>query len=412
MKWIVLFILSCGASSLLGGESWSRFRGPNGSGIGQAKIPAKWLKTDRRWVTTLPGIGYGSPIVWGSNVFLQAAEAKGQKRLVVCLDTATGKIAWSKAFAARTHRKHKFNSYASSTPTADAERVYACWGTPKELTIVALSHAGELVWRRDLNAVKGGHGFGASPIVHEGMVILNNDQDGDSSLLALDGVTGKTRWEVKRKSLRLTYATPCVFRPSKDGAAQLIFTNWQHGVTSINPTNGKVNWENRLFGKTKERAIGSPLVVGDLVIGTCGFVTEKKHLVAMRPEKVADGKAMVVWRTDEHVPHIPTALFYQEHLYLWADQGILTVVKPSNGEMIYRKRIPDVADRFFGSPVATDGKIFCISDGGSVVVLAAGEKFEVLAVNELDATCRATPAIAGNAMYVRAGNELICIGGR
>ena len=170
---------------------------------------------------------------------------------------------------------------------------------------MALNHDGKTKWRANLGPVKGGHGFGASPIIHKNLLILNNDQDGESTLLALDKHTGTLKWETPRRSKRLTYSTPCLYKaPGRN--EELIFTNWTHGISGIDPVTGKLEWENNVFNQTsKERAIGSPIVAGNLVIGTCGFVTKLKHVVALRPK---GDKMEEAWRIEKSVPHIPTPL--------------------------------------------------------------------------------------------------------
>src|SRR5207244_607730 len=131
--------------------------------------------------------------------------------------------------------------------------------TPDKITLTALSHDGKIVWQSDQGPFKSQHGFGVSPIVFEDLVILPNDQDGGGSLIALEAQTGKLRWTVPRQPKNATYSTPCVYQPQgKD--AQLIFTNWQHGVTALDPRTGKTTWELSVFDVNKqERAIASPV---------------------------------------------------------------------------------------------------------------------------------------------------------
>ena len=133
--------------------------------------------------------------------------------------------------------------------------------------------------------MNGGHGFGVSPILHNGLLILPNDQEkGGGFIIALDKLTGETKWKIPRGSKRLTYATPCLYSPAS-GEPQLILTNWWLGITSLNPLSGKQNWEEDVFGKPhSERAIASPITYKHLVYGTCGFTTKDKHLVAMDPD--------------------------------------------------------------------------------------------------------------------------------
>ena len=393
-------------TTLLPAENWPRFRGPNGAGVANGAIPVTWKKEHFKWKTPLPGVGHGSPVAWEGYVYLLCADEETGKRTTVSVNAQTGKINWKTSFDAATHKHHKQNSFASSTPAVDESAVYFSWGTPAQLSMVALGHDGKLKWHANLGPVKGGHGFGASPIVHGNLVILNNDQDGESSLVALDKSTGTVKWKTPRQSKRLTYSTPCLFTmPGRE--PELIFTNWHHGITGINPATGKITWENDVFGKpAKERAIGSPIIAGNLVIGTCGFVTKLKHVVALRPE---GNKMIEAWRIEKSAPHIPTPLLLGKNLFLWNDQGIVTCVETATGKTHWSERAIR-SGRFYGSPVAANGNIYCAESNGKLVVIRGDGKFEVLATNDLDETCHTTPAIAGGLMFVRTYKNLLAIG--
>ena len=233
---LLLTTIACAfAGSSLPAREWTRFRGPNGSGISTATtIPVKWTEKDYNWKIKLPGIGHGSPVVWKDRLFLVAEQGDGKTRLVICVNTGSGKILWQQKFASSSHKKHRKNSYASSTPAVDEKQVYVAWATPQKLTLMALDHDGNIKWEKDLGPLKGGHGFGASPIVYKDKIILSNDQNGKSSLIAVEKATGKVVWNVPRRSQRLTYSTPCVYK--REGRPEeLIFTNWRHGITAVDP---------------------------------------------------------------------------------------------------------------------------------------------------------------------------------
>ncbi len=403
---VLIFLALIHAGSTLLADNWPRFRGHNGTGNSTNQFAAKWTETSFKWRTKLPGPGHGSPTVWNGRVFVLCGNRQTGERITTCVDATTGKIQWAYTHEAETHRTHKFNTFASSTPAADAERVYFSWGTPAKLTLIAYTHSGEKAWESDLGPVKGGHGFGASPVVYRDLILLNNDQDGVSSLIAVDRKTGKTRWSIPRDSKRLSYSSPCVYRNAK-GEDEVIFTNWHHGITGVNPETGKVLWENDVFGKpSPERAIGSPVLAGELVIGSCGFVTKLKHIVALRP---VPGKkaAEEVWRIERSVPHIPTALVVDHLIYLWNDQGIVTCAKNQTGEVLWNER---VSGEITSSPVRAGDKIFCAAKDGKVTVIPANGKFEILAVNDLKEQCFSTPAIANGRMYFRTADHLIAVG--
>jgi outer membrane protein assembly factor BamB len=406
----LLFALLVSTDKPASGQEWTRFRGPNGTGVSAAtNIPVEWGADDYRWKISLPGKGHGSPVVWGNRLFVNAERNDGGTRVVICVDTRDGRTLWSRDFEASNHKKHKVNSFASSTPVVDDKHVYVSWAVPKKLTLLALDHEGNEVWNADLGPFKGGHGFAGSPIVYGETIILANDQNGKSSLIAVDRNTGRVLWNVPRHSKRITYSTPCVYSP-KGREPVLIFTNWQHGITAINPTNGKTVWEKSVFLLSRsERAIGSPVIAGDLVIGTCGFVTAEKHVVAVRPGK--SGKpddVEEVWRIERGVPHIPTALVHKDRVYLWSDKGIVTCANAQTGKTVWMKR---VGGNYLGSPICVNDRLYAINDAGEVVVIAAADEYKLLARNPLGERSQSTPAIAGGMMFLRSLSHLYAVGG-
>jgi outer membrane protein assembly factor BamB len=399
------------ASAACHAQDWTRFRGPNGSGVSAATtVPVKWTEKDYNWNIALPGVGHGSPVVWKDRLFLMAEEGKGATRVVMCVRTTDGSVLWKKTFESSSHRKHRKNSFASSTPAVDEKHVYVAWATPRKLTLMALDHDGTVKWDVDLGRVKGGHGFAASPIVYDDLVVLSNDQNGKSSLIAVDRMSGKVRWNVPRRSERLTYSTPCVYE-RKGRPAELIFTNWRHGITGVDPKTGGTNWEAGVFDQaSKERAIGSPIIDGELIVGTCGFVKNPKHLVVVRPGEGAKPKDVKeLFRVERNVPHIPTPLAYNGRLYLWADNGVVSCYEIKTGKQLWVQRI---GGNFFGSPVCVNGRLYCVNDKGTVVVIAAADTFQLLAKNPLNEACQSTPAVANGAMFVRTESHLVSIGGK
>lgn len=405
----LLFVLP----SLFCSENWPRFRGNNGDGYSDCNIPHQWNESSYRWSLKLDEPGHGSPSVWGELVFLNSSTDQGKTRKVIAVEAKTGEVKWQRSYRSKTHKTHRFNSFASSTPALDEKRVYSVWGHATELLVTAHTHEGKLLWERDLGGVKGGHGFAVSPIVFEDLLIVPNDQEkGGGAHYGLDCKTGEIRWKVPRASKRLTYSTPCIFT-SPQGNPELIFTNWWLGFTSLEPKTGKKLWELSVFGRPhSERAISSPIVAGDLVLGVCGFTTLDKHLVAIRPASASkDGQAREIWRMEETMPHIPSPLLSKNRLYLWADNGVITCLRPQTGEQVWKARVEGVKDTFFGSPILTGNTIFCISAYGQVVAIADDDEFQQLGTTDLGEVCRSTPALANGDLYLRTGERLLCIKG-
>src|SRR3989337_1547810 len=192
-----------GRASLGGsrGENWARFRGANGLGVSLDKsIPVGWTESDYLWKAEMPGLGHSSPCVWEDSVFLTTAIDEGRRRAVVCVRASTGEVRWVRELASEKAQKSERNSHASSTPATDGERVYVAFSTDAEYTLAALDFEGRELWKHDLGPFRSNHGSGASPIVFEDLVILPNDQDGPSSVIAVDRKTGEKRWQVERRN--------------------------------------------------------------------------------------------------------------------------------------------------------------------------------------------------------------------
>jgi outer membrane protein assembly factor BamB len=396
--------ISC--SPLLAQE-WTRFRGPNGSGHGVGvDVPLQWSEKDFAWKIELPGKGNSSPVLWGDKIFVTSGESKTGKRLVLCVNASDGKVLWKRDFAAGSYKMHQRNTVATSTPTVDEDRLYLTWATPENYTVQALDHQGKELWEISLGPYKSQHGFGSSPIVFEDLLILPNEQDGGGSLVALDKKTGKQAWSIPRQSGNATYATPCIYQP-KGKPAEIIFTNWKHGITAVNPHTGKVTWEISCFEPTKnERSIASPVLANDLILGTCGFVTAQKHFVAVRP--LQGNKVQEVWRFEKAVSYLPTPLVKGDHIYLCSEKGVISCLEVSSGKIVWQDRLEG---QFSASPVCLEDRIYCVANTGEVSVLAANPtKFQVLNQAFLGENTQSTPAIGAGRILFRTESQLMALG--
>jgi outer membrane protein assembly factor BamB len=386
-------------------QNWPRFRGPNGSGLSPATIPAHWTEQNYLWKVRLPGVGHSSPVLWGQRLFVTCADTKGT-RTILCVHPADGRQLWRRDFAGGKSPKHADNSFASATPAVDDRHLYVAFANPREYLVLALTHDGKEVWRTDLGPFRSGHGFGASPVVHEGVLAIANDQDGPGALLGLDRNTGKMLWKVPRKG-RASYSTPCVYQPG-GRPAELIFTNYEHGVTSIDPQSGRVNWEVDVFDKRHiETTIGSPIVTGDLILASCGWLGVRQEVVAIRPPLDGQGKVQKVYTVNRSAPLCTTPLVKDGLLFLWSDQGIVSCADARTGAVYWHERVPG---SYYSSPICVGPYLGNVSREGEFVVLAAAKRYEQLAVNRLGEGSHATPAVAGGRLYVRTFSHLIAIG--
>jgi outer membrane protein assembly factor BamB len=306
---------------------------------------------------------------------------------------------------------NKLNSYATSTPTVDADHVYVLWPTKSETILVALNHEGGVIWKRTFEGVQNQHGAGSSPIVLDDMVVFSREHesrstDAKSAWTAVNRKNGQTLWTLERQtSSKTSYSTPCVI--STDNKPQLVFASHAHGLTSIDPHAGTVIWE--VPGAFTSRVVASLVISDGLIIGTNGDFGRGKRLIAIRAGS-SDGsiQAKEVYKFDDNfMPYCPTCIAKDGLLFMFDDVGYVSCLRSATGEQLWRER---PAKKFLGSPVWADGKLYCTTATGDVVVLKAAENYELLAINPLGEKSHATPAIAGGRMYVRTFSHLFSIG--
>ena len=417
--WMLAFISNAALAD------WPRFRGPNGSGISNTTtVPTQWTDDDYNWTANLPGEGHGSPVVVGNRIFLLCGDQYTADRRVVCIDSADGKILWVKSFKSAPHYVHRDNNYASSTPAADVDGVVVSWTTPKTFLLVAVDNDGEEVWQRDLGEYKASWGGAPSPIIVDDAVIIMNDQmnpkyqaaflpegtpitaPGKSYAIALERATGETRWKVDRISVVAGYATPCI-RELAGGKKEVVFFGTGNGMTGVDVSTGQINWE--LKDALTSRTVMSPVLAGDLIIGSTGQSLLGDKLVAVRPPSGQNAKPEVVFEISKSIPLVPTVVHEDGLLFMTCENGYVSCVSAATGEYLWRERIR--GSKFFASPVWIDGRLFCVDRRGDVIVLTAAGTFEQLARNPLSDSSYATPAVANGAVYFRTATQLISIGG-
>ena len=393
--------------SVANGQEWTRFRGPNGQGVsGATGIPVKWSEGDYNWAVDLPGGGHSSPVVWGDKVFITSADQKTQKGYLLAVNAADGKVAWKKEFELSSFRVNGLNSYATGTPSVDGDCVYVLWPMEKSSFLVAVSHDGREVWKRDFAGVKTAHGPGNSTMLEgDSVVFVHEQRDTDGAVkgqwIAVDRKTGKTQWTIDRRNTRnASYLTPCVY---PEGSGHLIFNSFAHGMTSVDVSNGDIVWETEpVFEK---RVVSSPVIAGDLILGSSGQGGGGKHLVAIR----AGDKPEVAYKIEgDAASYVPTALYWEGMVFTYHDNGTVCCLYAKTGEILWSEK---PGGKFYGSPVWVEGNLYCINRAGAVVVIKASDEYKLVAVNDLGEMSHATPAVAGEQMFLRTFSRLICIGG-
>lgn len=390
-------------------QEWVRFRGPNGTGISEARgVPVQWTEKDFAWRIKFDGENHSQPVIWGDKIFLTTARDNGVTRMLVCLSKADGKTLWSKECPFATHKIHKFNSFASGSPAVEKDRVVAGFADKGKYLVKAWDHEGKELWSADLGAFTSQHGQGSSPMFFENKVIVCNDQDGASFITALDAKSGKPVWKSTRRAQEqgTAYSTPCVFQRG-NGKPELLLTSQAHGISSIDPRTGAANWEAVVFDK---RSVASPVVAGDLALGSCGSGGGGIFLVAVRLGGRGDvTSSHVAYKITKGASYVTTPLVVGERIYIMSDDGFASCFEAATGRTVWQER---VSKGFFGSPVLIDGKIYANSKEGETIVLEAADTYKLVARNPLGEASYSTPCVDGSRLYLKTFTHLVCVGGK
>jgi outer membrane protein assembly factor BamB len=401
---LAIGLLVCGKACA---ENWDRFRGPNGAGQSEARgIPSEWTEADYLWKKELPGIAHSSPVIWNGRLFLTSADPDTAEQIVFAFDAATGEQLWEAQFKSDHYAMHRDNSYATSTPAVDADQLYVLWLDGDRLTLAALTHDGNEVWRRQIGTLVEQHGFGTSPVVVGDIVcVANETQDAArSSVVGVDRKSGKILWSTPRGTGKTSYASPLVW-DAPAGRKLLVTASMGSGLTAFDPASGQIAWQ-ALEHDLPDRCVSSPITAAGLIIVSCGSGNNGLHLIAVRPG-ANNEPPREVYRLRQGVPNVPTPVVAGELMFLWHDRGTVSCVDTATGNVHWRERL---GGHFHSSPVRIGDRIFGLSKDGEVVVLAAAKQFKLLAKNQLDEPAQATPAVADNRLYYRTESSLICLG--
>jgi len=204
--------------------AWSRFRGPNGTGVAETTgLPTEFGPSKNiLWKTPVPP-GHSSPVLTDTRIFLTGVA--DDKLFVLAFDRADGREVWRREVPrSRKGRLDGPNGPASPSPVTDGSRVYAFF---QDFGLIAFSQDGREEWRLPLGPFNQFYGFGASPIMVDGTLVLAVDQDSGSYLLGVDATSGKVRYRIDRPGVISGYSTPTVYHPKSGGTQVLIPESFQ-----------------------------------------------------------------------------------------------------------------------------------------------------------------------------------------
>lgn len=412
-------------SLALADSGWSRFRGPDGSGVAAGAKPATTWNDGQnlKWRTELPGPGTSSPILVGGRVLVTSWSGYGEgagsnpsalQRHLVCLDQKSGKVLWSKAVKGEAQvdsydgylREHGF---ASHTPVSDGERVYIFFGKAGAL---AFDLEGKQLWQVNLGTLSNSKNWGtsSSPVLYKNTVIINASEE-SHAIYALDKQTGKQVWKTEAGALEMVFGTPVIV--THEGRDDLLLAV-PNELWGMNPETGKLRW----FAQTGLPGNIAPSVItgGGMAFAFGGF--PRLGAVAVKLGGKGDVTSTHIAWSGNRSTYIPTPIYQDDKLYFASDAGMATCLDAKTGDLVYQERLPNASATgrggkpFYASPVLADGHLYAVSRRNGVFVYPTGTEFKLTAHNTFssdDSQFNATPALAGRQLFLRSDKYLYCI---
>jgi len=414
---------------------WPTWRGADSDGISKAgDPPVTWSETENiKWKVTLAGDGSdSSPIVWHDRIYFQSAvktdvaatpasaDKKGtsgaKKRfggappthvyrfVMVSLDRNSGKLIWQKTVREVLPHEghHSDHGFASFSPVTDGNHIWASFGSRG---IYCFDMAGNIIWRRDLGNLYTVMSFGeaGSLAVAEDAVILVRDHEGDSAIITLDKKTGETLWEKKRDE-PTSWATPFVIDVK---GKKHIIVNATNAIRSYDLKTGDVIWQ---AGGNTRNVIPTPVTGFGMVYCASGFRGSSLQAIDLYQTGDLTNTDAIRWHVKEATPYVPSLLLYGNKLYVISvNKGVLSCYNAKTGAPYFLKARLKGINGIYASPAAAAGRVYIVGRNGVAYVLKPSEKLEVLAVNKLNDRFDASPAFAGNEIYLKGRTHLYCI---
>ncbi|MSR58415.1 MAG: pyrrolo-quinoline quinone [Planctomycetaceae bacterium] len=439
---VALLTASVISAAAFGDDNWPQFRGHGGLGIGSGNPPTEWdTQTGQNvsWKTPIPGLGHSAPIVWGDRVFVTTAVNSDTDNPAVetgwsggagesakdtgewtwqalCLQLGTGKILWSKDAhrGEPTIKRHLKASHANCTPATDGDLVVAFFGSEG---LHCFDFDGHLIWKRDFGKLLSGPydapelewGFASSPVIHNGLVIVQCDCLNTNFIAILDLKTGREIRRIDRDGEVATWSTPLVV--TTEDRLQIV-CNGYHQMAGYDLKTGARIWHLSGGGDVP---VPTPLFANGLIYLTNGHGRSPTY--AIRPTATGDltpsddesENAGLAWWHPRDGSYMPTPLVRDELLYTCNDNGRLAVRNAKTGNLVYRQRVGTGSSTYSASAVAAGGQIYFVSERGEVTVIEAGRDFKKVASNEMGEVVMATPAISGDRLLIRTVRNLYCL---
>ena len=460
--WATVALSGFFSSTPVARADWPQWRGPLANGLAPgAKPPVEWSETKNvKWKVRIPGSGTSTPIILGERVFVTTAVLAGKKKAgappqepalkqadsppppapppppppgerarpggprsgqggrgmrkeapvepyqfqIHCLDRATGKTIWQQtAIEQLPHESHhQDHGFASHSPVTDGTHVYAYFGSRG---IHCYTMEGKLVWSKSLGRMETRNAFGegSSPLLTGDALVINWDHEGADFIVCLDKKTGAERWR-KLRDEPTSWATPLAV---EHGGKTQVVVSATNRIRSYDLATGEQIWE---CGGMTTNVIPTPVVAHGLVYALSGFRGNALRAIRLgRTGDLTDSDA-IAFRYDSKCPYVPSGLVEEDRLwFLSQNSGILTCLNATTGAVLIDAARIEGLGGVYASLVAADGRIYLSGRNGEGVVLKAGPRLEVLAVNKLEEKFDASPALSGKDLLLRGHEFLYCL---
>ena len=377
--------------------NWTSFRGPGGNGVAfQKNMPVSWdgkSGKNIRWKTEIPLPGYNSPVVWKDKIFLSGASEN--KREVYCIDINSGMIIWRTPVAKipgtpdQPPKVNRETGFSAPTVTTDGTRVYAIFANGD---IIALDLDGKKVWDKNLGMPKNHYGHSSSLIMYKDKVIVQYDQTGNASVMALNGKNGEVAWKTAR-NVRVSWASPVLVNT---GNRMELILAADPCVASYDPENGKELWKiDCISGE-----------VGPSVAYAGGVVYSVNEYSKLAAVKIG-GTPEILWEDNEYLSDVPSPVATSKYLFLVTSYGVAVCYDAKKGSKYWVKEFGSTT---YASPVLADGKIYLMNSKGTMYIFNADKTFSLVGEPQLGEGSFCTPAFIDGGIIIRGDKNLYCIG--
>lgn len=461
--------LAAGASGLAAAGDWPQFRGPHSAGLAASDAPLPTdIAPDKHvvWKTPLPK-GHSSPVIVGDRIFLTGV--RDGKLLSFALDRGTGKVLWEReAPHEKLEEIHRIGSHAQSSAAADAERVVTFFGSSG---LHCYDHDGKLLWSKRMGPFNNTFGAGSSPLIVDDWVILGQDHDTDSFLMALDKHTGEIVWKTDRSEFPRNYCSPVIWEvggrkqivlaatlrvvgydfatgkelwtvrgisravcmtPVVGDDGQLYVAGWSAGgdegerisvvpfdeVVKVSDKNGNGLLEEselpegailQRFPQVDRNKDGA-LTKAEYEYFRGLFDQSRNVILSIKPGGQGEAtETHLRWQQSKLVPFCASPLYYRGVVYTVKDGGIVQSLDAQTGKPLKQGRL-EANGEYYASPVAGDGKVYLVDEQGRLTVLSTGERWDVVHTADFGEDVYGTPALLDGRIYLRTSQHLYCFG--